>query len=251
MSVPVLWFAGGASSLAQHADIHLAALDAAAHAEREQALLPRLAAAEQARYRGFSAELRRQTWLAGRGLLLAAIEHLHGTADPALLLTAEHGGVRYAAGGLHLNLSHSGGWLAAAAADLPVGIDIERLRHRAVVAQAARVFCPEEAERLAREAEPLPLFYRLWTLKEAACKAAGLTIWDALHQVCFDLESGRCHLKTPFPAGPWHFIYGDFAPDWRLGLALRGGDRAVTCWQREAGGWARLALSGAGRVASG
>ena len=235
--------------MAQHAHIHLAPMDAAAHMERERRLLPRLAAAEQARYRSFSAELRRQTWLAGRELLLATLEHSRGTADPALLLTAEHGGVHYAGGDLHLNLSHSGEWLAAAAADLPVGIDIERLRPRAVAAQAARVFCPEEAERLAREADPLPLFYRLWTLKEAACKAAGLTIWDALHRVCLDLETGRCRLEPPFQAGPWHFIYGDFAPDWRLGLALQGGDRAVTCWRQEGGGWTRMDLAHSGSVA--
>lgn len=235
--------------MAQHADIHLAALDASAHVERERELLPRLAPVEQERYRGFSAETRRQTWLAGRELLLAAIAHKHGAVHPVLLRTEAYGGVSYGHDGVHLNLSHSGEWLAAAVAEAPVGIDIERLRPRAVTAQAARVFCPKEAARLAQEAEPLPLFYRLWTLKEAACKAAGLTIWDALHQVCFDLEAGRCHLQPPFPAGPWHFIYGGFAPDWRLALALRGGDPALTCWRREGKTWMRIELSQPGSVA--
>lgn len=231
------------------ADIHLAALDTVAHAAREQRLLPRLAATEQLRYRGFSTEARRQTWLAGRELLLAALHHARGEADPALLLTGEHGGVCYAQGRVHLNLSHSGAWLAAAVADVPVGIDIERVRPRAVTDQAARVFCPREAEHLARDADPLPLFYRLWTLKEAACKAAGLSIWDALHRACFDLEAGTCSLVPPFPAGPWQFIYGDFAPDWRLALACHGGDAESTCWRREATDWIRVELSGRGIVA--
>ena len=236
--------------MAQHADIHLAPMDVTSHAQRERGLLPRLAPAEQARYRAFGAATRRHTWLAGRELLLTALERVQGAVDPALLITEEYGGVRYSGGRAHLNLSHSGAWLAAAVADLPVGVDIERLRPRAVTAQAARVFCPREAERLAQEADPLPLFYTLWTLKEAACKAAGLTIWDALHQVCFDLEAGRCRLAPPFPSGPWHLIYGDFAPDWRLALALHGGDPAVTCWRREGEGWTRMELAGAGRVAS-
>src|SRR5579871_3533059 len=131
--------------LSRHAHIHLAPLDAAAHADRERALLPRLAAAEQARYRAFSADTRRRTWLAGRELLLAALAHAQGDADPELLLTAEHGGLRYGEGHVHLNLSHSGEWLAAAVAPVPVGIDIEQLRLRAVTGQAAKVFCPREA----------------------------------------------------------------------------------------------------------
>lgn len=239
--------------MAHDAHIFLAPQDDAAHAQRVHVLLPRLAAAEQARYHAFSAEPRRRTWLAGRELLLAAVSYVQGEADPAALLTAAHGGVAYADGSLHLNLSHSGEWLAAAAAaHSPVGIDIERLRPRAVTTQAARVFCPKEAERLAQEGDPLPLFYRLWTLKEAACKAVGLTIWDALHQVCFDLETGRCTLAPPFPPGPWHFLYGDFAPDWRLGLALHGGGGIpkVACWRQDGAGWAGMELSGAGTVAA-
>ena len=230
-------------------DIHLAALDTVAHAAREQRLVPQLAAAEQARYRSFGAEARRRTWLAGRELLLAAVAHLDGGLEPALLLTEEHGGVRYGDGRIHVNLSHSGEWLAAAVAAAPVGVDIERLRPRAAVAQAARVFCPGEAARLAEEADPLPLFYRLWTLKEAACKAAGLTIWDALHRVCFDLEADRCILAPSFPPGPWHFVYGDFAPGWRLALALRGEIHEVNCWRHERGGLTQMALMDGGVVA--
>ena len=237
------------SPVTGRADLYLAPLDAAAHAARERTLLPQLAATEQARYRTFSAESRRQTWLAGRELLLAAVARLHGEAEPALLLTQGHGGVAYGDGRMHLNLSHSGGWLAAAVAHVPVGVDIERLRPRAVTSQAARVFCPAEALRLAEEADPVPLFYRLWTLKEAACKAAGLTIWDALHQICFDLETGRSSRAPAFPPGPWHFMYGDFAPGWRLALAFRGGYPEVTCWRREGAEWSQLALSGAGIVA--
>jgi phosphopantetheinyl transferase len=238
--------------LSHDAYIHLAPLGAAAHADRERELLPQLAPAEQIRYRGFGADVRRQAWLAGRELLLAALLHVQGAAEPAALLTEAHGGVRYARGGWHLNLSHSGGWLAAAVASVPVGIDIERLRPRAVAAQTARVFCPREAERLALEPDPLPSFWRLWTLKEAACKAAGLTVWDALRRVCFDLETERCEVTPPVPAGPWRFIYGSFASDWRLALALRTGGRPdAACWRREGAGWARMELSDPGVVAAG
>ena len=234
------------------AQILLSELDSSAHAARERELLPHLATQEQARYRDFAAEARRRTWLAGRELLCAAVARALGEVETAALLTEDGGGVRYAAGKLHLNLSHSGGWLAAACAEVPVGVDIEQVRPRAVTTQATRVFCAGEAAALERDADPLTGFYRLWTLKEAACKAVGLTVWDSLRHVCFDLEAGRCHLSAPFPGGDWQFMHASFAPGWRLALALRnlGAVPSVSCWQRRATGWHALALPDAGFVAA-
>lgn len=233
-----------------HVDIHLAPLEETSHAERERGLLPQLAPAEQARYRAFGAEVRRRTWLAGRELLLQALAHACGEAEPSLLLTAPQGGVCYADSPLHLNLSHSGTWLAAAVAPVPVGVDIERLRPRAVATQAARLFCPNETGRLAADPDSLATFYRLWTLKEAACKAVGLSVWDALHNACFDLETGHCTLTPPFPRGPWRLIYATFATDWYLAVALRAAECELSCWRRERGGWISVTMSGTGVVAA-
>ncbi len=237
-------------ALDQDADIFLAGLDPGSHATRERYLLPRLALEEQARYHSFSAEPRRHSWLAGRELLLTALAHRAGEPDAAALLTEASGGVRYAVGSLHLNLSHSGGWLAAALSRVPVGIDIERLRPRAVATQVERIFCEDETRWLKRQADPLLAFYTLWTLKEAACKAVGLTVWDALRAACFDPESGRCSLSPPFPAGPWRFMHASFQPGWRLAVALHGldGTPQVTCLRRSGECWEESALADVGRV---
>jgi phosphopantetheinyl transferase len=223
----------------------LSEMDPERHAARERELLPRLAPREQARYHAFEAEARRRSWLAGRELLCAAVTQALGEADAAALRTQDSGSVAYAKGGVYLNLSHSGDWFAAACATSPVGIDIERVRPRAVTTQAARVFCAGEAAALERDADPLTGFYRLWTLKEAACKAAGLTVWDSLRHVCFDLAAGRCHLTPPFPGGTWHFMHGSFAPGWRLALAMRGAAAAprICSWRRSGAGWERIELS--------
>jgi phosphopantetheinyl transferase len=220
-----------------------ASLDAAGHGERERLLLPRLAPGEQARYSAFGATRRRMAWLAGRALLLSALEHTQAQADPAALVTAEDGGVAYRAAALHLNLSHGSGHLAAALASVPVGVDVERVRPRAVAGEAARLFTPTEAVWLAAlpESGRLTAFYRLWTLKEAACKAAGLTVWDGLRHARFDLAGREARLESPFPGGEWSFMDSAHAPDARLALAWRGGAAKVEHWHREDSGWRRAA----------
>ena len=230
--------------MAHDADIFISELDPSAHAARERELLPQLAPEEQARYRAFSALARRRSWLAGRELLLKALTRTLGAVDATALLTDATGGVRHARGEVFLNLSHSGDLLAAAVAKVPVGVDIERLRPRAVTAQAARMFCATEMPHFEAQSDPLLAFYRLWTLKEAACKAAGLTVWDALRHVCFDLDASRCRLSAPFPPGPWRFMHAGLEPDWRLALAWRGdGDISrVSCWRHRGGGWVEQPL---------
>lgn len=231
--------------------ILLSEMDARRHSAREQELLPRLAPQEQARYRTFEAEARRHSWLMGRELLCAAVTRTLGEVDAAAVLTDESGGVCYARDGVYLNLSHSGDWFAAACGSAPLGIDIERVRPRAVTAQPARVFCAGEAAALEQDPDPLTGFYRLWTLKEAACKAAGLTVWDSLRHVCFDLEAARCSLSPPFPRGTWHFMCGSFAPGWRLALAVRGTAAAprTSSWRRNGQEWERFELSDTAQLA--
>lgn len=219
-------------------------LDATGHAERERRLLPRLHAEEQARYRGFGAAARQESWLAGRELLLAALGQELDEVDAAALRTAGSGGIRYDSATIHLNLSHSGALLAAAVAPRPVGIDIERVRPRTVAAQVERVFCPVEAQafsRLSNEAR-LQRFFQLWTLKEAACKAAGLSIWDGLGGACFDLDTGRCRLSPPFPAGPWRLLHGGFDTGWRLAVAVRDASLELSCRRGGPGTWHELRL---------
>lgn len=75
--------------------------------------------------------------------------------------------------GFFFNVSHTPGAVAIAAADEPVGIDIERLR-AAVPEVSKRCFAPGEMRRLARESERKDeLFWEVWTKKEAYFKRGG------------------------------------------------------------------------------
>jgi len=219
--------------------VHIMLMDAAA-APMEGALLPRLHAAEQARYRGFDHAARRVSWLAGRALMLAALERVTGSVDPLALRTAESGGVRYGDGAWHLNLSHSCGLIGVALATLPVGLDIEWPRTRLAVDAAERVYTPEEAAQLAplAAAERQDTFYAFWTLKEAACKAMDLQLWQGLKHARFDLAARRFFPEPPFPGGPWSCVHARLPEGVRLALAVRSAPPLeVECLRLAAPGW--------------
>lgn len=226
--------------------VHIMLMELApgAHAERERELLPRLHAEEQARYRAFAAKRRRALWLAGRALLLAGLVRVVKDVAPQSLRTAESGGVRYGADGPCLSLTHSRELVAIALADAPVGVDLEWPAPRSLIAQASRVFSATEARALdvLAEDERRESFYILWTLKEAACKAAGLSLWEGLRGVSFDLEARRGTPQPPFPAGDWSFAHARLEPGWRLAVSLRGRMEAAPaeCWRLAAPGhWQR------------
>lgn len=210
----------------------------ASHGVGTEELLPRLHPAEQERYHAFTHPARRESFLKGRALLLAVLARAAGRAEPEALRTTESGGVRCEGSALHLNLSHSGSYLAAAVSAFPVGVDVEQLQARASVDQPARVFTPEEGARLEAlpPAERLDAFYLLWTLKEAACKAAGLSLWEGLKHARFDTAAGRAELDGPFPAGPWLFLHSRFEPGGRLAVALRGKERGLRFSYRRSAG---------------
>jgi phosphopantetheinyl transferase len=78
----------------------------------------------------------------------------------------------------HLSLSHSAGWLACAAAQGPVGVDIERRaehRQRDVHAMAEMVCSPPERAWLQAQdgARLQHSLVQLWSLKEAYFKSLG------------------------------------------------------------------------------
>lgn len=202
--------------------VHIMLMDSTA-ATAAVEVLPRLHPAEQARYRGFEHADRRTSWLAGRALMLAALERVDGRADAAALRTAGSGGVHYGDGRWQLNLSHSRGLLAVALAALPVGLDIEWPRARLAVDAAERVYTRDEAAQLAplAAAERQDAFYAFWTLKESACKAMGLQLWQGLRHARFDLGAGRFFPEEPFPAGPWTCLHARLESGARLALSAR------------------------------
>jgi len=212
----------------------------------ERELLPRLHPFEQSRYRGFTHTRRRRSWLAGRALILAALSRHSGDAEAAELHTDGSGGVLYKDGALKLSLSHSQDLMGVALSSLPIGLDLEWPRPRPALAGVARQFSQSESAAL----DALPpasrheRIYTLWTLKEAACKAAGVSIWEGLRNACFDLSTGRFAASPPFTDGDWVFLHAGLAGGARLALAVRGAAEAEpACWRLAAPGqWRREAL---------
>lgn len=74
----------------------------------------------------------------------------------------------------HFNISHSGSWVVAAFSEMPVGIDIEKVK-RVNLQVAQRYFALPEIEFLnALNADERDLwFLKLWTVKESYLKALG------------------------------------------------------------------------------
>ena len=82
----------------------------------------------------------------------------------------------------HFNISHSGDWVCCAAADIPVGIDVERVNR---VERGVLEMCltPEERDALTvcvggtKQDDPSPeeagQFIRIWTMKESYLKMTG------------------------------------------------------------------------------
>lgn len=213
---------------------------AARHAQHERELLPRLHAAEQARYRAFGHARRQQFWLAGRDLLLALLTRQLPRVDATALRTDARGAVRYAGDNVHVSLSHSGNLLAAALATCAVGVDIEWPRPRACVRQARRLFTSAESRYLhaLKPADREAGFYALWTLKEALAKAAGISMWNALCGTEFDLRTRRCQV----PASPhtWSCLRARSEHGWHLAVATQDAAHPlqVECWRRTAAdGW--------------
>ncbi len=93
------------------------------------------------------------------------------------------------------SLTHSGDFAAAAAAAVPVGVDLQKIRPWSP-AIAARFFSEKEQEALASAADPDSAFTLLWTKKEAAAKCSGSSLFDAR-------TTGVSFFSVPYPRGYW------------------------------------------------
>lgn len=110
------------------------------------------------------------------------------------LMVDAHGKPYVAGSGVAFSIAHSGqGVLVAYAARGRLGVDIEALdRPVKALALARHFFHPMEAafiESLA--AEQRERFFRIWTAKEAYCKAVGLGLGLSLSRFCVEPFSPR------------------------------------------------------------
>ena len=120
----------------------------------------------------------------------------------------------------HFNVSHSGDWVLCATASRPVGIDIQQERPfkpalpRRVLSEQEQVLW----NTVATENQP-SVFFDLWCLKEAYCKATGLGLKQPLDSFSIFLEpvsisdDAYCVTLISFPEAGYH-----------VGLCLEGSD---------------------------
>lgn len=155
--------------------------------ELSDATLP---AAEQTRADAIARSLRRRQFVAGRMLLRTMLAQVLGGRPEDWAVDAEAGAPPRLPSHphLHLSVSHSGEWVAAAIADRPVGIDLEGLGARRDPERFARWVCsPDElaAWRGLAGTDADDALIAHWTRKEAWLKREGgevlLTRMHRLH----------------------------------------------------------------------
>ena len=108
---------------------------------------------------------------------------------------------------LHVSLSHSGGYAAAAVADVPLGLDLQSLREISLRVQE-RLYSREEIAwiGLAEGDERQKRAVRLWTMKEACGKLFGTGLFGGpVFRAAFcgeQLQKDYPDCRFLFPAAP-------------------------------------------------
>jgi hypothetical protein len=125
------------------------------------------------------------------------------------------------------SLSHAGGFaaLAVAPARARIGVDVERVDPRRDPLRLARfAFDAREAAQLEAlsAASRGERFYVLWTLKEAAIKALGLTLLQGLRRCVFLEASGGWSVRLPSPATAMSAQVFRPRPDLYIGALVLG-----------------------------
>jgi 4'-phosphopantetheinyl transferase len=182
---------------------------------------------ERSRLDAMRSETRRRQYLAGHWLIRCLAAEMFGGAPSQWLLTASAEGVPVLQSAAHnagqtipASLSHSAGWVAAAIAPFPVGIDLEcESKPRDLLALADEAFSPAECAQLRRlpANELAPAFYLFWTLKEATGKREGhgLRTDTARRQQPICVEAADADVVS------WQFANCSMAVAGEVGMSVR------------------------------
>ncbi|MCR5137047.1 MAG: 4'-phosphopantetheinyl transferase superfamily protein [Oscillospiraceae bacterium] len=140
---------------------------------RLEEMLPLLTGPEREKTLRFRKREDRIRCAVGRLLIRALAAERPGQAEAPLQVSAY--GKPYFAGenAVQFSLSHAGRLVVLAAGDVPLGVDVEE--RRPLDWRELASFLGAEEQRLLEGAEdPLRLFYRIWTAREAFSKEEGL-----------------------------------------------------------------------------
>jgi len=122
----------------------------------------------------------------------------------------------------HFNLSHSGDWVVCAVDNMPVGIDVEKIRD-IDLNLSERFFTKEEHNYLASMDgfKRTETFFELWTLKESYIKAEGRGLAIPLSSFSFSFEEGNIIFKALNSNKEYYFKQYDIAPSYKLAVCSR------------------------------
>lgn len=157
-----------------------------------------------------TASTRLHEFVYGRySLKMALAEHLNTETGSLELLKEPKGKLYLQHNPTFFNLAHSGEYIAFCISDEgPVGIDIEHAKkHKPnLQAIAKRYFTQAEYHALEQSdaKQQRSLFYKIWTLKEAALKVTGLGISAGLDRInALNIEPNQAYTltleKTQYP----------------------------------------------------
>ncbi len=120
--------------------------------------------------------------------------------------------------GTHWSLTHTRGFVGGVASPAAVGLDIEAIRPN------VKELFPKVADRnewaLATDADPVHVFFRYWTAKEAVLKTGGMGLSDLSRCRIAAVVDSR-HLLVDYGGEPWPVEHCFFA-DHMASIANRG-----------------------------
>eukprot|EP00903_Cladosiphon_okamuranus_P002132 g2130.t1 len=167
-------------------------------------------ASENERADRFRLDQSRREHLLGRSIIRKVMGGLLQLSPEAVPIAMDARGKPVVAGQeCHFNVTHSNGWVAVGfCLDRRIGVDIEeasRIDAMKVANLSQMVLSP--AERQAMSASPIearvPLFLRLWRLKEAILKAEGCGLIDDLASLDVSHLTNNARGKVRFSKAIW------------------------------------------------
>jgi 4'-phosphopantetheinyl transferase len=165
---------------------------------------------------------RRATFIAARSFARELVAQRIGCSPAEVPIVCQADGKpRVLSGGIELSLSHAGAWIAVAlSTDGAVGVDVEPVRPLAGMAEIAAELFPAAARAdlaaVSEDERPI-VFFRWWTRIEAAVKASGRGLDDAL--ACFDgVSYESCELVPGLAMAVAARAAGPLRVDWNVAI---------------------------------
>ena len=231
---PSDWPLGSTAPTLAAGEVHVWRLDISL--ERDAALL---STDERERAARFHFARDRDRFVSGRAALRELLGRYLGAAPASIAFDYGPRGKPHVRG-LHFNLSHSDDAALLAVGPAPLGVDIERCEASPDLASmAARCYGALELQGWRASADPVGLFFTLWTRKEAFIKATGEGV-SQLADFDVSLRPGEPAqlLRVAGEARPagWSMCELPTIPGYAAALVVAGASPRLACYAWPPGG---------------